>query len=340
MREDGVMTASGPTLRRSRTAAGAVAVVLVLGLTAGCSTAPDRGRRAPSPSAAPTSAPASDPTSGPGADPTGTGTSPPPLVSRDPATLAAQLRDVAAVLRLPDPDPARLGAAGELHQLVVLALATAPPRVRREVDDRLPGLLRELVDAEVRAAIDLRGLTRPQPKLPRWRIVDPPSPDELLACYRRAERRTGVPWTYLAAIHLVETRMGRIRGTSTAGARGPMQFMPGTWDLYGAGGDIEDPADAVLAAGRLLAAHGAPRDMAGALWHYNHAAAYVRAVTEYARTLERWPQVYRSYWQWRVLYRHVRGTYVLPVGYPRVRPQAVALPWSGRGRALSADRHR
>jgi hypothetical protein len=33
---------------------------------------------------------------------------------------------------------------------------------------------------------------------------------------------------------------------------------------------------------------------------------------------------YRSYWHWRVLYRHSRGTYVLPVGYPDMRP--VPLP--------------
>jgi hypothetical protein len=29
----------------------------------------------------------------------------------------------------------------------------------------------------------------------------------------------------------------------------------------------------------------------------------------------RW--AYTGYWQWRVLYRHVKGVYALPVGYPR-----------------------
>jgi len=66
-------------------------------------------------------------------------------------------------------------------------------------------------------------------------IVAPPPADELLGHYRAAGDEFGVDWTYLAAIHLVETRMGRIRGTSTAGAHGPMQFMPATWDAYGEG---------------------------------------------------------------------------------------------------------
>ena len=168
----------------------------------------------------------------------------------------------------------------------------------------------------VRAAGSLRALTDPQPTLPRWRIVAPPPPEKLLGYYREAQRRTGVPWTFLAAIHLVETRMGRIRGASTAGALGPMQFIPATWAVYGAGGDINDPRDSIHAAARLLRANGAPGDMADALWHYNPSDHYVRAVTEYARTMQRSALLYRGYWHWRVLYRHVRGTYVLPVGYP------------------------
>ena len=127
----------------------------------------------------------------------------------------------------------------------------------------------------------------PSSELPRWRIVEPPPATELLGYYKLAQRRSGVPWTYLAAIHLVETRMGRIRGTSTAGARGPMQFLPSTWDLYGAGGDINDPRDAILAAARLLKHHGAPGDMAEALWHYNPSDSYVGAVLEYAGTMRR-----------------------------------------------------
>jgi membrane-bound lytic murein transglycosylase B len=96
-----------------------------------------------------------------------------------------------------------------------------------------------------------------------------------------------------------------------------MQFLPTTWEIYGAGGDIRDPRDAVLAAAHLLRANGAPGDMPEALWHYNPSDSYVRAVTEYARTMQSSAAAYRGYWHWRVLYRHVKGTYLLPVGYPR-----------------------
>ena len=127
-------------------------------------------------------------------------------------------------------------------------------------------------------------------ELPAWRIVDPRPAAELRRYYREAERRFGVDWEYLAAINLVETGFGRIDGTSVAGARGPMQFIPTTWDIYGAGGDIEDPHDAILAAGRLLRANGFARDRAGALLRYNNSSAYVRGVTLYAEVMQRRPR--------------------------------------------------
>lgn len=239
--------------------------------------------------------------------------------TRSAATLAHHLDRVAATLRNPDSLPADLRRAGRFQQLAARTLATEPKAFRENVVAELKRRTARMVRGDVRAAVLLGALTTPQESLPEWRIVTPPAPEQLLGYYHRAERRTGVPWNYLAAIHLVETRMGRIRGVSSAGARGPMQFLPPTWELYGAGGDINDPRDAILAAARLLKANGAPGDMAEALWHYNPSDSYVGAVTEYAQTMERWRSAYRGYWHWRVLYRHRNGVYVLPAGYPETR---------------------
>ncbi len=252
--------------------------------------------------------------------------------SRNAAALARQLDRAAAALRDRHATATQVRRAGEFQQVAVHILATASGAFRRTVTARLHRETALVVRSDVRAARLLRAMTSPQQTLPHWRIVTPPSPTRLLAYYRQAQRRTGVPWAYLAAIHLVETRMGRIRGTSTAGALGPMQFVPSTWELYGAGGDISDPRDAVIAAARLLKDHGGPDDMANALWHYNPSDNYVRAVTAHARTMQRSRAAYRGYWHWRVLYRHTRGTYVLPVGYPDARPTLLRRPRPGPSR--------
>ncbi len=252
----------------------------------------------------------------------------PPLPATDSAAaLARQLDRATATIWERDAAAADVRRAAEFQQLAVRALATESAGFRRDVTSRLHPDAALVVRSMVRAARSLASMSAAPPRrLPKWRIVAPPPATELLGYYREAQRRTGVSWTYLAAIHLVETRMGRIRGVSTAGARGPMQFLPSTWDLYGAGGDITDPRDAILAAARLLKAKGAPGDMADALWHYNQSEKYVRAVSEYARTMQRSSSAYHAYWNWQVFYRHARGTYVLPVGYPKTRP--VPLPSS------------
>jgi membrane-bound lytic murein transglycosylase B len=175
---------------------------------------------------------------------------------------------------------------------------------------------RARVDANVTAGTELRLLTKPRPALPdSWRIVAPPPAAELLAAYHDAEAATGVPWAYLAAVHLVETRMGRIRGTSTAGAQGPMQFLPSTWSRYGNGGDINNPHDAIAAAARLLKADGAPANMANALFSYNHSDHYVRAVTLYAQQMQADARAYDAYYYWLVYYRLMTGDIVLEEGY-------------------------
>lgn len=107
-------------------------------------------------------------------------------------------------------------------------------------------------------------------------------PQAYLQLYVSAARASGIDWAILAAIGSVETDHGRIQGgrcaTSRAGARGPMQFMPGTWSRYGNGGDICDPRDAIPAAARYLVASGAPGDYHRAILAYNHVEWYVARV--------------------------------------------------------------
>ena len=176
-------------------------------------------------------------------------------------------------------------------------------------------MLRDLVNESLEAGKQLRQLTGAIPKnLPDWKIVAPAPIEELLGYYKEAESTFGVPWYYLASIHLVETRMGRIRGLSSAGAQGPMQFMPATWAFYGRG-DINSDHDSILGAARYLKASGAPDNMPKALFAYNHAQAYVNALTLYAEAMKADAAAYRGYHGWQVYYPTKDGPVLLSVGW-------------------------
>lgn len=237
-----------------------------------------------------------------------------PVAAPDPAGLAEQIDRGEAAARDPQStEPARERGAWEA-QVAYRALGERPEWIE-EVARLVPAARRTTVRANAEASAELRALTKPQTKLPPWRIVAPAPADELLSYYQAAEAEIGVPWQYLAAIHLVETRMGRIRGTSTAGAEGPMQFKPSTWSQYGAGGDINSNRDAILAAARLLKRNGAPANMANALFNYNPSRRYVKAVTNYAEQIRADERAYFAYYHWQVYYRMVDGDRHLPVGY-------------------------
>jgi hypothetical protein len=203
-----------------------------------------------------------------------------------------------------------------IRQQAIYRALSARPDALPPVLARLPEALRPIAQANTHAGAELRAMTKPKSDLPPWRIVPPPPAEELQRYYQEAEAKFGVPWQYLAAVHLVETRMGRIRGTSTAGAQGPMQFLPDTWKAYGMGGDINDPHDAIFGAANYLKANGgAAGRMDNALFRYNNSNRYVRAVTLYAQQIQADPLAYRAYHQWQVYYITPGGDLWLEEGY-------------------------
>jgi membrane-bound lytic murein transglycosylase B len=242
----------------------------------------------------------------------------PPVAAGDAAGLAAQITAAEHAVRDPAVTGPALVRAGWEQQVVYRKLAGEPALVAAVLKG-VPAGLRGSVEANAKAGAELFALTKPRTELPtNWRIVAPAAADALVADYQAAERAIGVPWYYLAAIHLVETKLGRIRGTSTAGAQGPMQFLPSTWKAYGGGGDINDNGDAIMGAARLLKANGAPARIDDALYSYNHSNHYVTAVKLYAQQMQADQAAFRGYHGWQVYYRMVSGDRMLPEGYPDV----------------------
>jgi membrane-bound lytic murein transglycosylase B len=158
----------------------------------------------------------------------------------------------------------------------------------------------------VDAGAGLRALASPIEPPVRMRVTPVDAHVILTRAYKRASRRYDIPVEILASLNFVESKFGRFMGPSSAGAKGPMQFMPATWDIYGEG-DIWDPRAAIMAAARYLNASGAPRDMNGALWVYNHSDAYVKAIRTYAAEIEKRPHSFYSYYFWQVFVRTTEG---------------------------------
>ena len=278
-------------------------LLLVVGLTAGCTGEPE----ASPPSSTPSSSPSPSPST---------------VVPQD--AVGPQGEVAAAIVRA-ERKPSEAAARA---QQVAYRTWSDHPGWDASVLKALPPDLRPLARDNVAARRALRSIYPSSPgalphELPAWRI-DPPDPlTDLVADYRLAQRRTGVDWATLAAINFVETDFGRITGTSEAGAQGPMQFIPATWAAYGDGGNIHDPRDAILGAGRLLAANGFADHPQEALHHYNNSDGYVRAVTLLAGIIREHPQELAAYHQWQVYFLTSRGPILLPEGYDEPRPVPV-----------------
>jgi peptidoglycan hydrolase CwlO-like protein len=125
--------------------------------------------------------------------------------------------------------------------------------------------------------------------------VEPISKREYVRLYKESARLYGFgeDWYVLAAVGKVESNHGENLGPSSAGALGPMQFLPSTWETSGVDGNgdgvanIMDPEDAIPAAAGYLREGGAPQDWYRALYTYNHADWYVKKVLAVAEGYRR-----------------------------------------------------
>jgi membrane-bound lytic murein transglycosylase B len=189
------------------------------------------------------------------------------------------------------------------HQRVHRLLAKHRRLARRTIH-HLPGRhARPARDLSV-AVRDLRRLAGP-PRRRKFRTGSALPAGVLKRYYRKAERRFHVGWRVLAAVNLVESDFNRLRNNSSAGAQGPMQFLPATWRQYGMGGNVRDPHDAIMGAANYLHASGAPGNNRRALHAYNPSGLYVDAVVRYARRMKR--RGYLTLYNWQVFVRTPSG---------------------------------
>jgi hypothetical protein len=242
-----------------------------------------------------------------------------PQLASDPAQLADDLvADEHALRNAGTAEPA-LEAAAHREQAAYRAIGRHP-EWDATIRPRIPADLLNVYDRNVDARRQLEAMAYVRDTLPAWH-VDPPVPaDELMGDYHAAEAETGVGWNYLAAINLIETRFGSINGVSTAGAQGPMQFLPSTFDGYGHGGDIHSPRDSIMAAGRYLAASGFANDPDHAIFAYNRSNQYVHAVDQYASLIGADPAAFATYYRWDVYFGTTAGDVLLPIGYAEASP--------------------
>ena len=245
------------------------------------------------------------------AAPTAASTPSAPVI--DAAYVADELGYVEPALRSGDTEAVEYAGLGDRQQRAYHLLAAHPDWVPA-VLSAVPASVRAIVQDNLSAAQQIDTLNGARSSLPHWRIIAPPTAEVLTGYYNEAQQAYGVPWQYLAAINLIETNMGRIQGLSSAGAQGPMQFMPATWAYYGHG-DVNNPHDAILAAGRYLHAHGAPADMNRAVYAYNPSLLYVRAVMLYAKQMFADSRAYLGYYNWQVYVQTTSGEVLLPEGF-------------------------
>lgn len=145
-------------------------------------------------------------------------------------------------------------------------------------------------------------------------------PPQFMPYYLAAEKKYGVHWYVLAAMHCIETTFSTNPNmVSSKGAIGHIQFMPATWVgwKYDIGGGLVSPnlditslaviasgggygvdanndgkadpwniEDSIHSAAHYLSSVGYSKDVRKALWHYNHAEWYINEVLSTAETFK------------------------------------------------------
>jgi membrane-bound lytic murein transglycosylase B len=232
-------------------------------------------------------------------------------IPRDPAALArayeSTTHDLGAAIDRWQPRSGRVPEDVTLYALYqqrIVILLTERPALSRAVLQRLPQP--KPLRSELAARRELGRLSRPRP-LSAFRTGPAAPADRLRGYYLEAQRRFGVAWNVLAAVNYVESAYNKLRNASTAGAQGPMQFIPSTWRRYGLGGDVHDPHDAILGAANYLHANGAPRNYRRALYRYNPSWLYVDAVLRYATRFRADPRAFYVFYSRQVFVRTPRG---------------------------------
>jgi hypothetical protein len=169
-------------------------------------------------------------------------------------------------------------ALGLVHRVAALISAPGPSIAA------LTAQVREVLGADAKI-VDLRGQRLPTS------TVQPAHISSYLQLFQASAAKycPAMSWTILAAIGQIESADGQNMGPSSAGALGPMQFLPSTWAAWGIDGfgppgppDIMNPFDAVPSAARMLCADGAAAGtqdgLRRAIFAYNHAVWYVNDV--------------------------------------------------------------
>jgi len=224
------------------------------------------------------------------------------LAAESPADLAESLRhDLAVEAAQYDFRVAARQEQSRIYELAGYASVESAvvPLLPSDVQGSLEDTISMLHSIYILAGIDQYYLVNPHFT---HAYTDAKPLSALRSYYLEASRTYGIDGSYLAAINYIESNFGRINGPSSAGALGPMQFEPATWQEYGQGGNIMDPHDSILAAARYLAHNGAPYNMRNAIYHYNLDFNYVDAVESLARAFRADPV-----WLDRVYYWNTFG---------------------------------